>query len=351
MIYREYVCNLHIHSQYSDGAADYPEIIHHAQRAGLDVIIVTDHNSYPEGEDGWYGNTLVLTGQEVNRPDHEHVNHLLVFDAGEDVVDYADDPALLIERVRVLGGLSFLAHPFERADDLSGEPEIPWQRWDVSGYTGIELWNYMSEFKSYMREPLSALLYILWPRLAMTGPFPETVAKWDHLLGEGHAVYAVGGSDAHGTLYQLGPIRWPILGYRHLFNAVNTHLLLTDGWTGDVERDGALVYDALSHGRAFIGYDGLGSTRGFRFWAERRDDQFEMGQAIRAGRSAEFVVLTPALAHIRLMLNGFCVAEVAQGTELRHTSRTPGIYRVEAYRRYALKERAWILSNPIMMQV
>ena len=33
MSYRERVCNLHVHSQYSDGAADYPEIIQQAQRA------------------------------------------------------------------------------------------------------------------------------------------------------------------------------------------------------------------------------------------------------------------------------------------------------------------------------
>ena len=50
------------------------------------------------------------------------------------------------------------------------------------------------------------------------------------------------------------------------------------------------------------------------------------------------------------MLNGFCVAEVAQGSELRHVSRTPGAYRVQAYRRYLFKERTWILSNPIIMR-
>ena len=237
----------------------------------------------------------MLTGEELNHPEHAHINHLLVFDAQQDVVDYADDPALLIQRVRALGGLCFIAHPFERADDLSGEPEIPWQRWDIAGYTGIELWNYMSEFKSYMREPISALVYILWPKLAITGPFPETLAKWDHLLGQGASVHAIGGSDAHGTLYQLGPLKKRILSYRHLFHAVNTHLLLADGWSGDLAHDAALVYDALAQGRVFIGYDGLRSTRGFRFWADGgRGERVEMGQTLQRGRSVEFVVNTPA---------------------------------------------------------
>jgi hypothetical protein len=32
---------------------------------------------------------------------------------------------------------------------------------------------------------------------------------------------------------------------------------------------------------------------------------------------------------------------------LEHTTVTPGVYRVEVYRRHRFSQRAWIFSNPI----
>jgi len=51
--YREYAGNLHIHSVYSDGSGRHAEIAEAAAAAGLNFVIVTDHNVRVEGLEGY----------------------------------------------------------------------------------------------------------------------------------------------------------------------------------------------------------------------------------------------------------------------------------------------------------
>jgi hypothetical protein len=73
---------------------------------------------------------------------------LLVFGANRELSPLADDPQRLLDGVVQSGGLAFLAHPFDPPAPAFGEPDISWVDWDVKDFTGIELWNAMSEFKS-----------------------------------------------------------------------------------------------------------------------------------------------------------------------------------------------------------
>jgi hypothetical protein len=50
----EYAGNLHMHTPFSDGMGTYDEIASAALRAGLDFVIVTDHNVWVEGPEGYY---------------------------------------------------------------------------------------------------------------------------------------------------------------------------------------------------------------------------------------------------------------------------------------------------------
>ena len=343
----ERVGNIHIHTTYSDGTVEYDELARVANEAGLDYLIVTDHNAYAGEHEGWYGRTLVLVGEEVHNPAAGQVNHYLVFNVREGMASHGGDPQRLVDAVRARGGLGFIAHPYEHSGDFAGEPEIDWVDWQVGGYNGLEIWNYMSEFKSCLSEMATALFYAFVPKLAIKGPYPETLAKWDELLVNGKA-YAIGGSDAHGTVYQVGRLQRAVFSYAHLFGTVNTHILVPEPWTGDARHDAQLVYDALGQGRAFVGYDALAPTSGFRFTAEGRNDTHTMGDEFVADGEVRFRVQAPARARLRLKLNGFCVAET-RGTELAYASRAPGAYRVEAYRGYMLKQRGWIFSNPIFV--
>ncbi len=362
----ERVGNLHIHSIYSDGTGSHEELARFAAQAGLDFLIVTDHNLLarfvppsradnaprpardPQGPQGWYGRVLLLVGEEVHNPARSQVNHYLVLGVHEELAPYAADPQRLIQAVRERGGIGFIAHPYERASPFAGEPAINWLNWEVRGYDGLEIWNYMSEFKSYLVDLPRTLLYAFWPKLAIRGPFPETLAKWDELAYAGRVV-AVGGSDAHANLYRLGPLARRVFSYVHLFRAVNTHVLLDEPWSGDAARDAQLIYAALARGRSFVAYDALAPARGFRFWAEQGETSYLMGDEIPAQGPVWFRAEAPAPAHLRLMLNGFCVAQ-ARGREMRFQGRTPGVYRLEAYRPYALRPRGWIYSNPIWVR-
>ena len=357
----ERVGNLHVHTTWSDGTADPRGVGELAHRAGLDFVVLNDHNAYPIEAEGWYGRTLLLVGQEVHDPARPDANHLLVLGLdspslmagaadGEvaSLSDLAARPQALIDAVRAGGGACFLAHPYEHAGAYTREPEINWVSWEIEGFTGLELWNYMSEFKAHVRSLPIALLYAFFPKLAIRGPFPETLARWDHLCGSGHVV-AIGGSDAHATAYALGPLKRRVFPYEHLFRALNTHVLLPGQWSGRVEHDRAAVYEALARGRSFIAYDGLASACGFSFTASDGDSTHVMGDEVLTSGPLRFHAHAPRRARLRLIHNGFPVAEVV-GRELVHESRAPGCYRIEAHRTFLGQRRGWIYSNPIFVR-
>lgn len=340
--------NIHMHTIYSDGTGTHHDVAAAAARAGLDFVIVTDHNVHVGQFEGWHGGVLLLVGEEVHNPACESASHFLVLNAREGMAAYGDDPQRLINQVRARGGLGFIAHPFEHSGTFSREPEINWADWGVEGYTGLEIWNYMSEFKSYISDPLTALLAVLAPRLFIRGPYAETLHKWDELLAK-QRVYAIGGSDAHANTYGMGPLKRQVFGYEKLFRAVNTHVFLPQPWSGESDQDAQMVYAALATGRSFVAYDALCPARGFRFTAEHRDDLYTLGDEFEATGAVRFRVQAPAGARLRLMQNGFCVAQT-MGDELVHVSRAPGVYRVEAHRFDLFRWRGWIYSNPIFVR-
>ena len=62
----EYVGSIHLHTTASDGAAAHEEVARLASLSGLDFLIVTDHNVLTTGLDGWYGECLLLVGEEIH---------------------------------------------------------------------------------------------------------------------------------------------------------------------------------------------------------------------------------------------------------------------------------------------
>jgi hypothetical protein len=339
-----------MHTVHSDGTATHAEIARMAGHVGLDFVIVTDHNvRVPEAE-GRYGNVLLLVGEEIHDPERRpESSHLLVFNAGRSLASYAPDPQVLIHAVQEAGGLSFLAHPFEHSAAYSGEPDINWRDWPVNGYTGLELWNTMSEFKSHVPNLPQALLMAYFPGVGLRGPHPETLAKWDELLASGRRVAVIGGPDAHGTIYRKGPLERPVLAYDWLFQAVRLHILCAEPFDGEVEHDAALVYQAIGAGHAFVAYDWIGDAAGFRLVARCDDGKaVGMGQALSVSSDVTLEVVSPRPAHLCLIRPGAVVAE-SHGRTLRYTVDSPGAYRVEAYRRHLFRRRGWVFTNPIYL--
>jgi hypothetical protein len=369
--------NIHMHTIYSDGVGTFDDLIAGASRAGLDFVYVTDHNVLVrEREEGYRRGVLTLVGQEVH--DEQRVperTHLLCLGVREDVSPHAKRPQAAIDAVARQGGLSFLAHPIEEYTDFLPD-HYDWEDWDVTGYTGVELWNYMSGFRGYIPSKLHAVFVLYAPQWFMRGPLPAMLRKWDELCAE-RPVVAIGGTDVHAwNLKVIGPLRRTFLSYVHCARALNTHLLLDrplhcrkGGSQRDlpmdapeVQEDHVAVLDALAHGHAWLGYDIVAPTKGFRFEAWQRPlhdappaaepPHAILGDTLEcpsSGHATYFRVSAPRDGAIRLLRNGQIVA-ATHGRTLEHWATEPGVYRVEVWKRRWAKPRGWIFSNPIYIR-
>jgi hypothetical protein len=349
----EIIGNFHLHTRCSDGAGSHQEVAHAAAQAGLDVIFYTDHNMWLPNKEGWYtdpqtgSRVLRLMGEEVHDEDRSpQANHYLCLGTDRTMIEYARQPQALIDAVKHHGGVGFIAHPVERAAPLFDEPDLPWVTWEAKGFTGIEVWNYMSEFKAYLLSKPVAVSAAYFPSLFISGPFPESLALWDKLLATGQKVAAIGGADAHANVYSLGPFKRLVFPYAYLFGAVNTHLLLEAPLYDELAPAKAQVLEALQAGHAFVAYDLAGDSRGFRFTASHRGVSVYMGDGIRLAGPVNLHATSPLSADLRLLQDGREIVRT-HGKELDYTTDTLGIFRVEAYRRYRIRRRGWIFSNPI----
>lgn len=351
----EIVINLHIHTPYSDGYGSHSQIAATALRAGLDAVIVTDHNVLVSGMEKIYKDgdrrLLMLIGEEIHDQARQpQKSHLLVIGANRELATLAYDPQRLMEGVRQAGGLSFIAHPVDPAAPAVGEPDISWEDWQVQGFTGIELWNGLSEFKSRLKTKLHAIFYALNPHLVAQGPFPEVLRRWDDLLRDGQKVVAIGGSDAHALPGRLGILRRTLFPYEFHFKAINTHLFIPTPLTGDLGTDRRLVLDALGQGRGFVGNDLPMSTRGFRFTAKGKDRTAWMGDEVSAQGGVTLQIRLPLPSECRLIRNGKVIKTWFTRETCTHITNEPGVYRVEVYVNYLGRKRGWIFSNPIYIK-
>lgn len=350
----ELVINLHMHTTYSDGHASHASIAKAAMNAGLDAVIVTDHNVFVNGPEGYYQEgdrrVLLLVGEEIHDQAREpQKNHLMVFGAGRELATYAPDPQNLLDMARQAGGLPFIAHPIDPASPAVGETDISWVDWNVTGYTGIELWNAMSEFKGRLKTILHAVFLAFFPTYIAQGPYPQAIEIWDRLTSQGKRVVAIGGSDAHALPARLGPIRKTLFPYDFHFRCVNTHLLVNEPLTGNPTDDRKTVLEALKLGHCFIGYDLPQPTTGFRFTAQTQDGTVNMGDLSPAGSGVTMQVKLPGRADARLIRNGKVIKCWRKRELYTYITSEPGVYRVEAYVEFRGARRGWIFSNPIYL--
>lgn len=351
----EVIINLHMHTRYSDGSGLHKDIAAAALKAGVDVVIVTDHNILVQGFEGYYKDKnkklLMLIGEEVHDQARDpQKNHLLVFGANRELATFAANPQNLINQVREAGGICFLAHPDDPEAKAFNETDISWEDWSVQNYTGIELWNALSELKTVVPTKLHGAFYAFFPAFVANQPIPNTLKKWDELLTAGNKVVAIGGSDAHALDMHMGPIHRIIFPYEFHFRTVNTHALLSGPLTGDVSIDRSLIYKAFAAGHCFVGYDLPAPTRGFRFSAQGKEGSVIMGDEISAKNGVTLQAKLPSSADIILLKDGLPIQTWKNQQACTYITTAPGVYRIEAYRSYLGKRRGWIYSNPIYVR-
>ena len=351
----ELVVNLHMHTVYSDGHGSHADIAAAALRAGLDAVIVTDHNVYVDGPEDYYRDgsrkALLLVGEEIHDQARQpQKNHLMVFGAGKELATLAYDLPRLLEAVRRAGGLAFVAHPVDPEAPAFGESDLSWVDWQVQGLSGLELWNGMSEFKSRLKNIWQAIHYVTNPQQIARGPFPEALKRWDEMLADGQRLAAIGGSDAHAMPASLGPLHRILFPYEWHFKGINNHLLTATPLTGEIENDRRMILEALGRGRSFIGYDLPAPTSGFRFTACWLDGTAYMGDEISAQNGITLQIRLPRPAECRLIKDGKLLKTWTKRETCTHITTEPGIYRTEVYLEYLGMLRGWIFSNPIYVK-
>jgi hypothetical protein len=339
-------CVVHLHSTYSDGTGTVPQIARAGRRAGVDVVLLTDHDTLEakrRGEEGWYGPVLVLVGEEVSPRRH---NHYLAFGIDEPIDHERLDADGICRAVAEAGGVGFAAHPWSRGSRRfrrvgSG---MPFDGLDSEALHGVELWSFVTDTAEAAESIAEVLLFIATPLRAIEHPPARNVEAWDELCRR-RRVVALGGLDAHQVGKRIGPVvPLRLMAYRRSFRFIRTHVLCEEALSGDLEHDREQVYGALREGRCYIAVDAIAPARGFRFEA----DDLAMGAEAPASRRT-LRVRTPLPARLRLFRDGEEIA-TAEGTLLDREVEEPGVYRVEALRRARGRERTWILSNPVYLR-
>ncbi len=341
--YYSYSGVIHIHSTYSDGSRNIPDIAAIANELDIDFLLFTDHNTLKpkfDGLEGWYDKVLVGIGCEIN--DISDQNHYLAFDIDEEV-SWKLPPKEYVKKVCELGGFGFVAHPDEKRTAMPEYPIYPWTVWDSDSFNGIEIWNQMSEWMEGLNH-LNKFYRFIHPRKSVAEPKKETLKKWD-ALNLNRKVAGIGGVDAHGHIYKLwGLFRITIFRYKVLFRTIRTHVLLKDDLTkgSAAQKNIHLIYDALKQAQCYVSNVALGNANGFRMIAFSNDEETTVGGTIRLCNSLRLRVSVAGGDKTRLIHNGD-ISKERKGAETEFVLSQKGVYRVEVYK----DKRAWIFSNHI----
>jgi hypothetical protein len=333
---------VHVHTTLSDGGGTPQDVAAAARRAGLDFVVITDHNNLDaKSFEGYHDGVLVLVGSEVSTASSGHVLGLGLRE--DPAFRFSGDPRDALDDIHLLGGHAFAAHP------SSARPDFRWTAWDLPGPWGLELINGDSQWRAagWGRLLRTAALYGLNPRYALLGsltPPTDTLAQWDRLLASRPAP-GIAGADAHNRVVvrKEKGVRFP--SYESVFGLAVNHVLLDRPLSGDAAADGTAVVDALARGRSYVGLDALAPAGGFSFTAESPAGRATMGGTIapeptprlRAGGRL------PKGARLRLLRDGQALRESETALDL--PAPGPGVYRVEVH--VPGREVPWVLSNPI----
>ena len=348
----ELSCVIHVHSTYSDGTASLPELLEAAREAGVDALLLTDHDTLAARRDGWEGDhdgVFLLVGVEVSPKQ----GHYLAFGVEEPVAHRRLSAAEIAAAVRAAGGVGFAAHPFSRGAHMLVPPVarrivLPhgWSALeDEGGLDGVELWSVLTDAAEAWRTPAEAVRWLRNPEAAVAaGPPAHHLALWDALSAR-RRVPAIGGLDDHQRGVRLrGRVRSPVPHWR-TFNLLRTRLVCDRPLTGEVEADRRTIIRALRAGAAWLHCPTVAPADGCLFWAERADGStLEMGAEGVAGPSMLCLRL-PRLAEVKVVRDGEAIhSEPAARLDLEISE--PGAYRVEA----RVDGRFWLLSNQVHLR-
>ena len=339
---------LHVHSRLSDGRGTVAEIMAAAQAAQVDVVWLTDHDTLAAQQDpgeGYWGRSLLLVGLEVT-PAQSHYLAL----GGTGVPDRHRPFAEFTAEAASMGHLGFVAHPDDPGNPVLKLPSYRWADREGTAYTGLEVWNHLSQWMRGVHGLWSGIGALRHPFRGSERPTAETLALWDR-LGQERRVVGVAGVDAHAVVVGHPPLGAVVFPYPVSFNTLRTHVLVAEPLTGaDVLADRRLVLEALAAGRvlAMSGQAG-GFPKGFRFFAAAGARVCPMGSEAAWEPGMALRMASPCPARFTVKRDGVAVAS-HEGQEWAVAALGPGVWRVEADRPCGRRWVPWVVANPVYLR-
>ncbi len=319
----------HVHSVYShDSQASLDFIRKSARKAGLDFVVVTDHNTLEGMEhykkEGDFSSPLLIFGNEISTVD----GHLIALGVhGATPGDRTS--ANLIKWIHSQGGYAVLAHP-------TGKKK-PWINWQVQDWDGMEVYNFADDFYRGNKIKIVVKAIFLPPDsfLSRTAKVPkESLKVWRDEL-KSRPVAAFGGTNAHLKVKLAG---WTPENFLLYLKSVTTYVYAKS-------LDEKAILKALGEGRGFVALEAFGSAREFSFAIKSGQAVYGPGEHVKLETPAALSVTLPKEARIELYRNGELLKE-ADGNKLEAEIDKAGTYHAEVY----AGKKLWIYSNPIYVE-
>lgn len=331
----------HIHTNASEGAGSPEEILAAAKRAGLDFVVITDHNTMSSWEkEQWNSSSspLLLKGIEISTKS----GHLLGLGLKKTHAHFSREAQDAINEIRSLGGIAVLSHPTR--------PKTPWRNFSVEDFSGIEILNMNNVFSSVSRFKL----LFLFPQAcfnqkgALTSLLDfetSALSLWD-TLNTRSKIYGFYGADAHGPAFIGVP------SYEAIFGVASLHLVARRPAADTLTED--VVRTLLAKGSFYMAIDGLSLSTYVDFQLVRDGVALarigETCRGIRKNDQLKFDALAPEGAAIVLMRNG-TPYEKFEDSHFDIPLKLPGAYRIEIVipkerNPYGVEKR-WIVTNHI----
>jgi hypothetical protein len=323
----------HVHTTRSDGRGTLSEVLAAARAAGLQFVVVTDHNVLAPEDAGWHDGVLVIEASEAS----SRFGHVVAVGLPR-ALTLAERTGEPLEVIAAQGGQAVLAHPFH--------PRRPWSGWERGPWRGVEVvsndtsWGEITVGRGWGRllPGLAALPFDaartvigLVPTTAreeavldaaLRGPQPSPARRPDGTPTPTRVLLC--SADAHG---------YP--SYRAAFEAFSMHVPVRP--SGDAAADGQAVVAALLDGRATCVFDGVAPAAHVRLTAD--------GKAMRLTAEAAFDG-----AEAVLWRDGAVVASGrGEGGAIRFECPGgcgPGTYRAVVRR----GGRPWLFTNPLVIE-
>lgn len=331
---------IHIHSVYSDGTGDIESISKAAKNAGLDWIIVTDHNSF-EIEEGIYNGVYVIKGEEISPKDENHYLALGINKYIQPNVNAKHN----IEAVKLNGGFGFAAHADESDYRRNSHQPIKWTNKNITP-DGVEIWNWFSEWADNLndRNIFSLAYAYLFKHNLVKEANATTIKWWDKLNNTSDKIIpAIGGIDAHALKIKGYVIPVTIFPYQDMFKTIVNVISSNKPFAKDYETRKTQILEAIKTGRNLI-INRVVSKEIPIFKISNKNQTVTNGESISLDNETLLNVQTKKKGSIKIFHNGKEIKSVISNS-IKMLLNEVGKYRVEI----KFGKRGFAYSNPIIV--